>query len=235
MTVAVLSGASAALVGFGIGSIMTPILAISLGVKAAVIIVAIPHFVATTYRCWSLRESIDRDVLIRFGSMSAAGGLIGAALYSYVPNAALSLIFASLLILAGCAGLSGANKRIKLRGTASWVAGGLSGMFGGLVGNQGGIRSAALLGFDLSKESFVATATAVGVIVDCVRIPIYLLWGWSDIEKNLPLISIITLGTITGTIIGVRCLRSVPEQIFAKIVSLAILILGLAFAYKSCF
>jgi hypothetical protein len=47
-----------------------------------------------------------------------------------------------------------------------YMAGALSGLFGGLVGNQGGIRSAALMGFDINKEAFVATATAIGLVVD---------------------------------------------------------------------
>jgi hypothetical protein len=42
-----------------------------------------------------------------------------------------------------------------------------------LVGNQGGIRSAALLGFELEKQQFVATATAIGLFVDGARMPIY--------------------------------------------------------------
>lgn len=35
--------------------------------------------------------------------------------------------------------------------------------------NQGGIRTAALLGFDVPKEEFVATATAIGLFVDGAR------------------------------------------------------------------
>jgi hypothetical protein len=42
----------------------------------------------------------------------------------------------------------------------------LSGPSGGLVGNQGGLASSALVGFDLSKEAFGATATAVALVVD---------------------------------------------------------------------
>ena len=46
-------------------------------------------------------------------------------------------------------------------------------MLGGLVGNQGGLRSAALLGFRLDRDTFVATATAIGLFVDGARMPIY--------------------------------------------------------------
>jgi len=48
------------------------------------------------------------------------------------------------------------------------------GLLGGLVGTQGGIRSAASLGAELPRQTFVAAATAVGLIVDAARVPIYL-------------------------------------------------------------
>jgi uncharacterized membrane protein YfcA len=73
---------------------------------------------------------------------------------------------------------------MRFRGSAAWIAGALSGLLGGLVGNQGGLRSAALLGFDLSKRSFVATATAVGLLVDGARMPVYVVTQAQDMAKR---------------------------------------------------
>ena len=42
-------------------------------------------------------------------------------------------------------------------GWAAWIAGAMSGFLGGLVGNQGGIRTAAMLGFEVPRQAFVAT------------------------------------------------------------------------------
>jgi uncharacterized membrane protein YfcA len=72
--VAVLGGATAAVAGFGIGSLLTPILALSVGTPLAVAAVSIPHAAATALRFWRLRTSVDRGVLLRFGLLSAAGG-----------------------------------------------------------------------------------------------------------------------------------------------------------------
>jgi uncharacterized membrane protein YfcA len=116
---------------------------------------------------------------------------------------------------------------MRLTGWAAWIAGLASGVFGGLVGNQGGIRSAALLGFDLPKRTFVATATAVALLVDGARVPIYLLTQLSDILDAKFFVAAATLGTIVGTLIGDRILRWVPEAKFRKIVSAIILLLGI--------
>src|SRR5204862_3202420 len=110
-----------------------------------------------------------------FGAASAIGGLAGAALQGIVQSAALAVVFGLLLLFAGLGSLTGFAQRMRFSGRRSALVGGaLSGLLGGLVGNQGGIRAAALLGFDVQREAFVATATAVALIVDGARIPIYL-------------------------------------------------------------
>src|SRR5205823_6785807 len=68
----------AAVAGFGIGSVLTPILATESGTKLAVAAIAIPHFVGTAQRYWKLRRHVDRHVLLGFGVASAVGGLAGA-------------------------------------------------------------------------------------------------------------------------------------------------------------
>ena len=88
--VALLAGATASVVGFGIGSLLTPLLALRFGTSTAVAAVTIPHILATALRCWRLRAHIDRSVLLRFGVLSAAGGLLGALLYTKLGSVALT-------------------------------------------------------------------------------------------------------------------------------------------------
>src|SRR3954464_290880 len=77
---ALASGAIASVAGFGIGSLLTPLVAVRAGTKTAVAAVAIPHLIGTAMRFWHLRRSLDRAILWRFGLTSAAGGLAGAVL-----------------------------------------------------------------------------------------------------------------------------------------------------------
>ncbi len=69
----------------------------------------------------------------------------------------------------------------------AWIAGALSGIFGGLVGDREGIRSAALLGFDIRRDAFVATATAIALLVDVFRMPVYAATQWRPILSAWPL------------------------------------------------
>src|SRR5690242_10236743 len=159
------SGGVAAVVGFGIGSLLTPTLAIQTGTKLAVAAVAILHFVGSLQRFWLLRAHVDRRVLIGFGVTSALGGLAGALLPTRVSNRGLTIVFGGILLLAGISELSGWIQKVRWGRREAWIAGALSGAFGGLVGNQGSIRSAAMLGFDVPRTSFVATATAIALFV----------------------------------------------------------------------
>jgi uncharacterized membrane protein YfcA len=223
---AVASGAIASVAGFGIGSILTPLLAVRVGTQLAVAAVSIPHFFATAVRFWRLRAHVDRRVLISFGIPSALGGLSGALLHSVAGSRALSIVFGAILIFVALSEVTGLSRRMKFGRTTAWIAGALSGFLGGLVGNQGGIRSAALLGFDIQKAAFVGTATAVGLIVDLARMPAYFITQGEGIARIWTLVAVATAGAVIGTIVGERVLRGIPERLFRRIVAVLLLILG---------
>lgn len=229
---AVVAGAVASVVGFGIGSLLTPLLALRVGTQLAVAAISIPHVFATALRFWRLRAHVDRRVLISFGVTSAAGGLTGALLHSFANNRALSIVFGLILIFVGTSELTGLARRMQFHGIVAWFAGAISGLFGGLVGNQGGIRSAALLGFDVDRQAFVATATAIGLVVDAARMPVYFATQAREITRIWLLILIATVGTLVGTLLGVRTLRRIPERVFRNIVAVVLLALGAYMTFK---
>lgn len=225
--IAILSGATAALVGFGIGSMLTPLLALRLGMDTAVAAVAIPHAIATALRCWRLRRSIDWSVLKGFGLLSAAGGLAGALVYTILEAGALKRVLGGLLVLTSVAQFSGLAERWHPRGLAVALLGFGSGFFGGLAGNQGGLRAAALAAFSLSPLAFVATSTATGLLVDAARAPVYLYTAGVKLAELWIPITIATTGVTIGTILGERVLLGMSRERFRLLVAGAIGFLGL--------
>lgn len=225
--VAVIASGIASVTGFGIGSFLTPTVAIWTGTKLAVAAVAIPHFIGTAQRFWMLRRSVDRRILLGFGIASAAGGLVGALLHSRSSGHFLSILLGALLILAGISELTGWMRRVRWNHRVAWAAGALSGTLGGLVGSQGGIRSASMLGFDVPKEAFVATATAIGLFVDFARLPVYVATEGTDLARIWPLILTTTIGVVLGTALGSRVLSRLPQQTFRRVVALLLVVLGI--------
>jgi uncharacterized membrane protein YfcA len=227
LALAVLAGAVASVAGFGIGSLLTPAVGASIGIGAAVAVVSIPHAIATATRLWAMRDAIDWRVLRSFGIASAGGGLVGAALQAVLASPALAVVLGVLLIIAGLLELGGLNRRLTFSGAASTFAGIASGVFGGLVGNQGGIRSAALLQSGLSPRALIATATATAILVDIARLPIYLVLRGDAIEANLRLVVILTAGAVLGTFFGAPVLRRLPERTFRRVLALVLIGLGI--------
>jgi uncharacterized protein len=226
LLVAVLAGGVAAISGFGIGSLLTPLLSLRYGTKLAVAIISVPHLIATAARFIRLRQRLDRKIFLNFGVLSAVGGLLGALLNSRANSPALTTVFGCLLLLAGISGLTGLLERMRLGPRAAWIEGALSGFFGGLVGNQGGIRSAALLSFDLPKETMVATATAVALIVDGARMPVYFVVEHGGILQAWATLLVAIAGVLLGTFWGVKLLHKIPQQLFPKLLSCLILAVG---------
>lgn len=224
---AIVAGAIAAVAGFGIGSILTPILSIQLGTQLAVAAVSVPHLIATIARLWMLRRDVDRHTLLTFGLTSAAGGLFGALLHAAASSKPLTVLFAGLLIFAGLSALTGYSRRMRFPSGVAWVAGAVSGMLGGLVGNQGGIRSAALLGFQLDRRAFVATATAIALFVDAARMPVYFVTSGRQLLPISGLIALSTVGVLIGTFLGAAVLRKIPEAAFTRLLGTLLLGLGL--------
>jgi uncharacterized membrane protein YfcA len=225
--IAIAAGSLASVSGFGIGSLLTPYLMRSMSTADAVAVLAIPHAVATAIRLLRLRSDVDMATFKQFGVASAIGGLTGAALQSRLASPTLTIVLALLLVLAGSTEL--ARHPVPVPQTPFWrlLGGALSGFFGGLVGNQGGIRAAALLGFRLQPRQIVATATATALFVDAARVPIYLLTAGPTIAAQTRLWTLVTIGVTVGTFAGVPVLSRIPPSIYRRLVGALLLALGI--------
>jgi uncharacterized membrane protein YfcA len=231
--VGVFSGATASVVGFGIGSMLTPLLAVQLGTSVAVAAVTIPHALATALRCWRLRASIDRSVLRTFGVLSAAGALAGALVYTQIGPSTLTMVLGALLVLTAIAQVTGWTRKWTPHGALVGIFGVVSGFFGGIAGNQGGLRAAALTAFGLTPLAFVATATAAGLMVDAARTPVYLWAAGADLLPLWAPIAVASAGVLAGTLLGERVLLGLPPRRFGQIVGGAIGVLGLWLIYTA--
>ena len=88
------------------------------------------------------------------------------------------------------------------------------------------VVDALLLAFDSDRRTFVATATAVGLVVDAARMPVYIITERLALLQIRLLIGIAIAGVVAGTLTGTRVLRHVPERQFRRIVAVLLLALG---------
>lgn len=83
-----------------------------------------------------------------------------------------------------------------------------------------------MMSFALTAAAFVATSTAIGLMVDAARMPIYV---WRAGVMLLPLaqpIAIATVGVLVGTLAGEKLLLGLSPAQFRRVVSVVIGLLG---------
>lgn len=229
--------------GFGLGTILMPVVAIFFPVPVAVAITAIVHLLNNVFKLGLLWRNVSRRVLISFGIPALLAAIPGALLLDYLSLmepilryvwlghehaiTPVKLAAGFLLVLFATAELIPflnyfSNHRFGLA-----FGGTLSGFFGGLSGHQGAFRSAFLIKAKLDKNAFVATNAAIAALVDTSRIIIYgLTFDIALIESESSLITIATISAFLGVFLGARLLKKVTIAFIQKLVALMLYLLG---------
>lgn len=163
--------------GFGLGTLLMPVMALFFPIETAVGMTAVAHLFNNLFKLGLTGRYADKATLWRFGAPAIPAAFAGAWLLlalGKLPDlfrygmfgkefgvsplkfiiAALLLVFAALEWNPGFQGRLIARRYLALGGA-------LSGFFGGLSGHQGALRSAFLIKAGLSKEAFVGTGVVV--------------------------------------------------------------------------
>ncbi|OGQ83723.1 MAG: hypothetical protein A3F90_04355 [Deltaproteobacteria bacterium RIFCSPLOWO2_12_FULL_60_19] len=216
--------------GFGLGTLLTPLFVVFYDIKIAVFLVAIVHFSNNLFKLGLFFRHLDRAILKRFGAVSVAGALVGSLLQARLESETLKIGLGVLLVILGAAEFLPPRMSWRIPKRFDPLGGFLSGLLGGVLGNQGAVRSAYLLNYSLSKEAFVATATIIACIIDITRIPIYLVNYSHEIAPAWPYLTATILSAFLGTLIGKRLLQVITVDVFRRVVAGSVAIVGVAMA-----
>jgi uncharacterized membrane protein YfcA len=217
--------------GFGLGTILTPVFALFYDIKLAILLVAIVHFLNNALKLILFRRHVDVGIIKRFGILSIIGAVLGAWLQLYVDSTELKVVLGVLLIILGAAEFLPKSIHFRLPQSIDVIGGFLSGLLGGLVGNQGAIRSAYLLNYIIPKEAFIATATVIAIFIDGTRIPMYITMQREFLDLFSWNILIVILIAFLGTMVGKRFLLTFSTAAFKKVVAGAVMVMGLCFVF----
>ena len=170
--------------GFGTSTLMIPVLVIFFPPVEAIFLVAIIHWFGNVWKVTLFRSGFNVRLLMLFGVV----GLVTSYLGAYISLGANEQIMLRLLgvFLAGYALFVTLQSRFKIpAGNVTALTGGaVSGFFSGMFGIGGAVRSAFLSAFDLPKAVFIATAGAIGLLIDSTRIITYFTGG-ATLPKEL--------------------------------------------------
>lgn len=217
--------------GFGVGTILMPVMSLFFDIKVAILLAAIVHFCNNASRLLLYRQAIDRQILRRFGLLSIAGAFVGSYVQLSLDGAFLKSGVGCFLVVYALLSLSPQMPQVELPAKLDALGGFLSGLLGGLIGNQGAIRSLYLLKYHLPKESMIASAACIALLIDATRIPFYLYGNKAILQEQALLLVLIIAASIGGTLIGGQLLPKVSYYLFKNIILVAILLLGVGMIF----
>jgi uncharacterized membrane protein YfcA len=231
--------------GFGLGTILTPFMAIFFPVETAIALTGIVHLLNNLFKFVLVRRHVDWPVVLRFGVTAIIGAALGALLLGIIPNQTalfvwqagsktfeirlLKLIVAALMVVFVLFELLPHLRALQFERNKLMLGSALSGFFGGLTGHQGALRSAFLIKCGLSKEKFVATGVVIASAIDITRLGIYSTrLTVSLVEENKVLLLSAILAAFAGAWLGSQLLKKVALAFVQYTVSGLVLALAVA-------
>ncbi len=230
--------------GFGLGTILMPVVAIFLPVPVAIAITAAVHLMSKVFKLLLFWRYVDRRILVRFGFPALLAAIPGAFLLEYIARldalgsytlfngvhiiTPVNFVAGILLILFATAEQVPFLKNNTIRRLGLSGGGLLSGFFGGLTGHQGAFRSAFLVQGELSEKSFVATNAAVAVLVDAARLVIYgITFDLSLIQAQSTLVTAAIASSFLGVVLAAELLKKVTIRFIQLVVAVMMYTLGM--------
>lgn len=229
--------------GFGLGTILMPVVAIFFPVPIAVAITAVVHLLNSVFKLGLLWRNVSKRVVLAFGVPALIAAIPGALLLDFLSTLEpltryemfgkvhdvmpVKLAAGILLIIFATAEMIPFLNRLSDHRLGLSAGGILSGFFGGLSGNQGAFRSAFLIRAGLNKNAFVSTNAAIAALVDSSRILIYgLTFDMAVIEAQTSLILLATVSAFFGVFLGTKLLKKVTIGFIQKLVATMLYVLG---------
>lgn len=240
---ALLASALTLFSGFGLGTLLMPVVALFFPLELAIAMTAMVHLANNLFKIGLLGRKAERSILLKFGLPAIAAAFAGAALLAYLGEfdsiyeyhafgsvrqvSVLKLVIGILIISFVVLELSPTFSKAALDRKWLPLGGVISGFFGGLSGHQGAFRSMFLIKAWLEKEAFVATGVVLAVMVDLSRLVIYGadISGYGEaVEWSLVIGA--SVSAFIGAYAGAKVLKKVTLRSVQLIVSALLIVVG---------
>ena len=222
--------------GFGLGTLLMPVVAIFFPVEIAVAITAVVHLAANLFKLALMGSRANKSVVLRFGGPALIASFAGAfclvwlstlpAIGQYTLGTTvrqvmpIKVIVGALILAFVFIERSPLFASRSIKPSMLPIGGIISGFFGGLSGNQGALRSMFLIKAGLNKEQFIATGIVIAVFIDVARMSIY---GWDMVTKHRGLdwmlIAVACIAAFIGVFVGSRLIAKVTIAAIETIVT----------------
>ncbi|PIS05113.1 MAG: sulfite exporter TauE/SafE family protein [Candidatus Buchananbacteria bacterium CG10_big_fil_rev_8_21_14_0_10_42_9] len=197
------------LTGFGTSTIMVPVLLLWLPLPQTLLLVGVVHWFGNIWKITLFRQGFDWRLVLWFGIPGIILTWFGAQFIFSVSDQALSRTLGVFIIAYTIFLFIKPSFKFKQNAITAVIGGALSGFFAGIFGIGGAIRSAFLTAFNLPKAIYIATAGAIGLVIDSARLLTY--WTGGSRLLELPYWSLIIF--IPASLVGAQLAKKVVDRI----------------------
>ena len=215
------------LTGFGLSTILVPVLALFYPLPETLLFVGIIHWFNDIWKLVLFRQGLRWKLILSFGVPGIAATILGASLVFDFSSSLLSHILGAFLLVYVV--LLFLKKAIQVNPSAGAgvVGGALSGFLAGIFGMGGTVRSMFLLAFNLPKAVYLSTTGAIALVIDSGRLATYVAKG---LKVDPPLAWSMLL-FVPASFISAQLAKSVvsrtPQGRFRKVVGVFLLLVAL--------
>lgn len=228
--------------GFGLGTLLMPVMAIFFPIDVAILLTAWVHLANNLIKFGFYYKNISWPIIIRFAPTAIIGAWMGSTVLGQLNNWNTPVEFSTLGIetttfkisLGSLLGIFAIiewmpqSKRISFSEKWFPLGGWISGFFGGLSGHQGALRSAFLIRAELTKEVLIGTGIVIATCIDITRISQYI--GQHNNHVLMSNASLF-LGAVVSAFLGVyltqQWIQKVTIQWLQKSIALLLIIFSI--------
>lgn len=233
VVVAFIAAALTVPAGFGLSTMLTPVVLFVMEPHEAIAVVAIVHGAHNAAKYYSLKIHVDFEAIKHYGIWLVIGAIIGALLQNMVPQEPLLILIGCFLIILPILTLSEDWTGYKIPEANDRIGGFGSGFMGGLSGHQGALRAMFLSRRLTNKMSFAATASILALCVDLTRIPIYLYFRSEEIVAYSQLTLALVISALLGVKVGKIWLEKLKSKTIHNGVMIGIVTSGIYYIFEA--
>lgn len=227
LIVVMVASAVGTLTGFGLSTIMIPVMVLYYPLPQALLFVGIVHWFGDIWKLVLFREGIRWRLILSFGVPGVLATILGAHLIFSISNAVLARILGVFLLAYVVFLFTKSAFRVSQSTAAGAIGGALSGFSAGIFGMGGAIRALFLSAFDLPKAVYLATAGAIALAIDTSRLATYVAEG-TRLESPLFWGMLLFIpASFLGARLAKRLVNRIPQAHFRKVIAAFLLIIGL--------
>ncbi len=212
--------------GFGSSVFFVPIGNFYFDFHTVLGLTAVFHVFSNLSKIVLFKQGLDKKLLLNIGVPSIIFVVIGGILSNYIESHFLEVFLGIFLVVLSLVFLIRRNLIIPPSKRNSILGGSLSGLSAGLLGTGGAIRGLTMAAFNMEKSIYIATSAAIDFMIDFSRTVVYFGNGYIKKEVWFYLPFLLIIG-FTGTYVGKRLLKYLPESRFKQFSLILILLIGI--------